>query len=978
MKKAAILRGTSPEPSQSPGRSLNTHARPSAVHALGILLSFSLLLIPAGRAHGAGENTPDLHTWRAERRAVIKEAASAAKAGATPATFGLLVIPVDFADWRLPPTWDPTTALAPHMSPLQGETLANYYRIASRGRLDLQILLTPLVRLVGERLDYSDVGRQNFHRTRRLATEAITAVRDMGLSFRALDMEGPDRLPGSPDDDGEVDGVLILHAAVGQENDLDHGLIQALQYYIDPPVEDRGVVARNYAVASLQSGLGIWAHEVGHLFGLEDRYDRNMTGASDAVARGGLGIFSLMAAGAWGRGQGQGPALLDAYSAAQVGWIDLVDYRGASGPDTLHHTLTSGAAWRVWTHGLPSLEYFLLETRGGDLSQPFDSQIPSGQLLIYHVDERLAEGEASNDPYPDSHIRVALVEADAGDQLRLGEDLGRLEDLFPGPLGVTEWAPWTWPSSWGYYGETEITVTEILSLDSAVVMEFSDAQTYGFTVDLTSVDGSPQQLQITVRETGVPVTELTARLSIASDPAWGAFPGGESVVDLPLTLHAPGHWSGTVGWQADPLTEPTAETLFHVKLFHESVELLWQERPIVWQQQIDPLAFASEWPGDWTISYPSNQLHTTWHRWLGTTSLTKDGSPVLICTGNIYTSAADWPDARYGNLADVILTSGRLSPAAGAVRIVHAVDGEISRPGSAWDAPVVEIEMSDDSWLPAVPLDGYDGAVIARAHNTLHGRRAFAGEDSLTTTGPYSWRVDVVPLPDRQEPVRLRLRFASDERLTHRGWVIARLESLAELPYASAFPVAIIRDESSQRSHVAWHWPWEPATSFSIETSADQGLSWRTIWEGVPISGAGGYTWAVDANQLSAGLSTSVQARNLVRVLAHVDYGSVASPAVVLYRDGGAAPMVALGQPFPNPSTSAVRFLLSIPADEGAELSLFDVRGRRLRDWRLPSGQQLVEWDGKDASGRRAAAGTYLFQLRAGATLVHRKVVLLP
>lgn len=64
----------------------------------------------------------------------------------------------------------------------------------------------------------------------------------------------------------------------------------------------------------------------------------------------------------------------------------------------------------------------------------------------------------------------------------------------------------------------------------------------------------------------------------------------------------------------------------------------------------------------------------------------------------------------------------------------------------------------------------------------------------------------------------------------------------------------------------------------------------------------------------------------------------------------------------PNPVVAATRFEFELPALARAHLEIFDLGGRRVRDladgW-FPAGRSSVAWDGRDAAGRRPAAGAY-------------------
>lgn len=84
-----------------------------------------------------------------------------------------------------------------------------------------------------------------------------------------------------------------------------------------------------------------------------------------------------------------------------------------------------------------------------------------------------------------------------------------------------------------------------------------------------------------------------------------------------------------------------------------------------------------------------------------------------------------------------------------------------------------------------------------------------------------------------------------------------------------------------------------------------------------------------------------------------------------------AAPRFAL----PNPIRHGSRLEALSGAAAAAEWRLFDVRGRRLRQWQ---GASEWTWDGLDGAGRRLPYGLYVLELRYGRDAVRRKVAWTP
>ncbi len=926
-----------------------------------------LSLLAVGSVLGQTPATGDrLHQLRAQRRAAQQALQAQADKSGSPVTFGLLVIPVDFSDARLSAGWNPTTDLAPQLFAEDNPSLARYFAVASAGKLDLRITLAPLVHLPGDRRSYSDIGYNGYSRTRALATEALTAVRDQGLEFRRLDNDGPDGLPGTADDDGQVDGVLILHGAPGQENDASDGLIQPLQFYLDEPVVDEGVTASFYAVASLHSGHGIWAHETGHLLGMEDRYDFLLhpdSGAADVRSLGGLGRFSLMASGAWGGGDGLDPALPDAYTCSQLGWYPVEDLPAYSGDP---HDLLPGRAYRIWQGGQIGSEYFMLEVRAPQVDNPYDAQVPAGNLLVYHVDETVPEGGYKLEGGGQWHLRARLVEADGNTSLADGQDDGSLADLFPGSLGVTQLTPASQPSSWGYTGNSGVALTGIVG--SAAGVEVAASAVTGPLFEASLGFDSEGVVQFNATSLGEPVDQLSAQLSLLSigdgmfdswsihatfaleDEGDGRWVPGEPPTFIPEAGLAPGH-----------------ETLFRLTLsdgtWSTQQDLVW-----VWSTASGILDFQTHWPGEWTITFGGGDESTTWHQWSEGAGLTLGPTAVLAATGAQFSRPDSWEEVHYENSAHTLLRSGLLGPDVASVQIVHAMEVEVLASGEAMDGGAIFWEAPRGELVPATVLGGYPGRVHPGSSCFLAGRAAFADSSlSFTETGA-TWRVDEVPVPEGPGPWRLVLGFGSNSLWRRHGWFVAGLYPQASTGQKTPFQVSW--DPELGMSY-AWRVSDLMLNAVGLERWDPASGQWVEVRQYLVDGNEGGPFRVVED------LDLAPSTRYLVRLVGFTSLGGVASRPVVVYPDGGADQSVdALHLLGPNPARGQVNFQVRVPADKSVRVQIFDIRGRLIRSLPFSGGDYLTHWDGKNQDGGRMASGVYFIRLDGSGPALTRKVVL--
>lgn len=80
----------------------------------------------------------------------------------------------------------------------------------------------------------------------------------------------------------------------------------------------------------------------------------------------------------------------------------------------------------------------------------------------------------------------------------------------------------------------------------------------------------------------------------------------------------------------------------------------------------------------------------------------------------------------------------------------------------------------------------------------------------------------------------------------------------------------------------------------------------------------------------------------------------------------------------PNPFMGGSSISFSLATAEDVTLGIYDLNGRLVRSLqrgRLTAGAYRFEWNGRDANGRRAAAGVYFARLEAGARRLQSQLV---
>jgi immune inhibitor A len=334
-----------------------------------------------------------------------------------------------------------------------GPSVADYYAEASGGLLDVTGDLFGWVTLPQTQSYYSGgIGGVGSYPNngQRMAEHAVTAALN---AYPLLDLGDYDS-----DGDGAVDALLVIHSGQGfewagatgsnapssspdpqainshkwttQQKDFGSGA-EVADYFTCPELQLVNPIVAPAWTDSVAT-VGVYCHELGHMFGLPDFYDTRSFANH-------VSAWDIMDFGTWNRRQGIPafavpgalPGLPSAWSRMFLGWTAAEVVSPAAGETvedarTLVSASLGGAPLQLlanpfgvdWTPAAGGTgEYFLAEVRTRD---GYDAGLPAEGLLLYHVDESRRNNDASRNGDGGALLRLlpqdGVISLDPGDR----------------------------------------------------------------------------------------------------------------------------------------------------------------------------------------------------------------------------------------------------------------------------------------------------------------------------------------------------------------------------------------------------------------------------------------------------------------------------------------------------------------------------------------------------------------------------------
>jgi M6 family metalloprotease-like protein len=344
------------------------------------------------------------------------------------------------------------------------------------------------------------VGADPNARYREFVREAVDFAEGAGVDFSQYDNNN----------DGECDGVMVIHqgegAECGSNRDIwSHSWSLSAAAPTSLAVTYDGTYINDYTLnpeltcSGTMGSIGVLCHEFGHNFGLPDFYDTDYSTNGQGFD---LGEWDPMASGSYNN-NGASPPLHNAWSRDYLDWFTIQELMIPCSY-TLDVSYDNQEAF-YYTTNTPN-EYFILENRQ---QSGFDAFLPGHGMLVFHVDRNYAPAGSNVwdvnmvNAYS-THQAMDLEEADGTTTTVAG-------DPFPGTANRTSFTDLTTPNSRSWAGvNTNKPITNIVESGGLITFDFMGGDS-GTPQSFTAVTVSSEQL------------DLSWNLNLSGDPVLIAY-----------------------------------------------------------------------------------------------------------------------------------------------------------------------------------------------------------------------------------------------------------------------------------------------------------------------------------------------------------------------------------------------------------------------------------------------------------------------
>lgn len=283
-----------------------------------------------------------------------------------------------------------------------------------------------------------------------------------------------------------------------------------------------------------------------------------------------------------------------------------------------------------------------------------------------------------------------------------------------------------------------------------------------------------------------------------------------------------------------------------------------------------------------------------------------------------------------------------------------------------------------------LPVAGYS---LSAAFGTAHGQRAVPIPTSTisryayngSTGNPPEARPDTAVFTVVEEPTGHHHLLAVFDRATSPTGGALSL-SLAGTGSDLAGTTAAVRDDvadpwsySAGSGSMTWSWPAGQTDGMALRLpfprpAQQPGSGWSITITPSAVSGVSAFVFLFNGQSFDLGDGSTPFTLGVPETVLTVGVPREPAPAAL-----------ALTAPHPNPTRDRVRFEFELERSGRAEVSLYDLAGRKVRTLRsgiLPAGRNHGEWDGRDAHGRPLPNGVYFLHATHATGQAVRRIVL--